>query len=89
MLDDVYTAADNGKATMLLSLDLSAAFDTIDHHILVERLRVSFGVTGAALAWISSYLTNRSQAVQIGADRSNVSTCSFGVPQGSVLGPIL
>ena len=50
MLDDVYTAADNGKSTMLLSLDLSAAFDTIDHHILVERRRASFGITGAALA---------------------------------------
>jgi len=87
--DDVYTAADNGQATVLLSLDLSAAFDTIDHHILVERLRVSFGVTGDALDWIASYLADRTQRVQIGTARTSPSSCLFGVPQGSVLGPIL
>ena len=77
------------KPTLLVSLDLSAAFDTIDHSTLLSCLATSFGVNGTALAWISSYLTNRSQTVCIGSVSSDPSICVSGVPQGSVLGPLL
>jgi len=89
LLDSIYHAADNGKATLLFSLDLSAAFDTIDHSILLHRLDHNFGLTGSALTWVQSYLTGRSQVVRIGCHSSGPSTCLAGVPQGSVLGPLL
>ena len=53
--DSIYHAADNGKATLLFSLDLSAAFDTIDHSILLHRLAHSFGLTGSALTWVQCF----------------------------------
>jgi hypothetical protein len=74
---------------MLVLLDLSAAFDTIDHDHLLHRLESVFGITDKALSWFSSYLKGRSQAIQIGECRSTLRRVSFGVPQGSVLGPIL
>ena len=70
-------------------LDLSAAFDTIDHKKLLDLLDVSFGIRGDTLKWFSSYLINRTQSVHIGSTFSTEQTLSFGVPQGSVLGPIL
>ena len=88
-LDHIYSAADRGMPTALVSLDLSAAFDTIDHSILISRLLSSFGIAGPALAWLSSYLFNRSQVVKIGNSSSTTSLLSTGVPQGSVLGPVL
>jgi len=71
-----------------VSVDLSAAFDCLDHNLLLDRLSTSFGIRGSALSQLTSYLTNRSQVVQIGKARSNLVSCSSGVPQGSVLGPI-
>ena len=65
-LDNVFHAADTGSATLLVSLDLSAAFDSIHHNILINCLSSSFGPTGLALDWISSYLCNRRQSVKIG-----------------------
>jgi len=59
LFDRIYSAADNGKPTLLISLDLSAAFDTIDHSVLLKRLSCSFGVAGNVLSWIQSYLTGR------------------------------
>ena len=88
-LDSCFTAIDNRKSTVLLSLDLSAAFNTIDHITFINRLRISFGITGAALNWISSYLAERRLFVQINNARSKICECSTGVPRGSVLGPIL
>ena len=78
-----------GKPLCFFSLDLSAAFDTIDHSILLHRLAHSFGLTGSAFTWVQSYLTGRSQVVRIGSHSSNLSSCLAGVPQGSVLGPLL
>ena len=87
--DDIFTSADHSQPTLLVSLDLSAAFETIDHSTLLSRLATSFGVNGTALAWISSYLTNRSQTVCMGSISSDPSICVSGVPQGSVLGTLL
>ena len=74
---------------ILILLDLSAAFDTIDHDILLTRLRSLLGVEAAALAWFESYLKLRSSAVCVGSMASEMSTLKYGVPQGSVLGPVL
>ncbi len=89
LLDSIYHAADNGLATLLLALDLSAAFDTIDHSILLNRLHTSFGISGLAQAWLSSYLVNRSFSVRLDSFTSSAFPINCGVPQGSVLGPIL
>ena len=86
---DILSAVDNGCVVVLVLLDLTAAFDTIDHAILLSRLRHIFGVTGAALDWLRSYLANRKQLVRIGSDNSFPTSVPFGIPQGSVLGPLL
>jgi len=68
---------------------MSAAFDTIDHSTLLNRLSVGFGVSGSVLTWLKSYLTDRYQCVRVGQASSSPTLCHTGVPQGSVLGPIL
>ena len=88
-LNDIYVTADNGNATALVSLDLSAAFDMIEHSILLRRLQAMFGVTGTALSWLQSYLSGRQQSVRSGSATSSPTLCDTGVPQGSVLGPLL
>ena len=70
LLNDVYCSADSGFRTMLLQLDLSAAFDTIDTSTLLRRLRHTFGVSGPALNWIASYLVGRKQSVRVGQQQS-------------------
>ena len=70
-------------------MDLSAAFDVIDHKIIFQHLEYSYGISGPALAWIISYLTNRSQRIAIGSVFSNDMHLKYGVPQRSVSGPIL
>ena len=74
---------------MLILLDLSAAFDTVDHRILVERLRQWVGISCSALQWFSSYLSDRRFTVSDGNFSSSSETLYCGVPQGSVLGPLL
>ena len=86
---DILQALDSGRVAALVLLDLSAAFDTIDHSILTERLHKSFGISGDALTWMISYLRQRNQQVVIGNTPSDDVTIEFGVPQGSVLGPKL
>ena len=75
--------------TLLALLDVSAAFDLVDHDILLERLRRSFGVLGTALSWLESFIRGRTQSVAIGGRISGWRAIRFGVPQGSVLGPLL
>ena len=87
--NDIMLAMDNQKVVLLLLLDLSAAFDTVDHGIMLSRLENRFGVKGTALKWFESYLTDRSQSVCIHGTRSEEQMLRFGVPQGSVLRPIL
>ena len=82
-------AIDNGNLSLLTLLDLSAAFDTIDHSILLERLQTSFGIDGLLLKWVKSCLSNRHQKVKSDNNLSNVLPILYGVPQGSVLGPLL
>ena len=82
-------AIDNGNLSLLTLLDLSAAFDIIDHSILLERLQKSFGIEGLHLKWVKSYLSNRHQKVKIDNNLPNVLPILYGVPQCSVLGPLL
>ena len=84
---DIMEALDQGSMVILVMLDLSAAFDTIDHGMLLKRLQHSFGITSRALEWLSSYFSNRSQCVAIENSKSEPKTLRYGVPQGSVLGP--
>ncbi len=87
--NDVLNELDDQKVVMLLLLDLSAAFDTIDHDILLNRLSERCGIQGMALKWMKSYLSNRYQKVKINDSYSELKEVKYGVPQGSVLGPIL
>ena len=87
--NDLLRAVDTHGAAILVMLDLSAAFDTIDHATLLKALEFQCGITGTVLKWFGSYLSGRVQAVKIGSVLSAFLNLAFGVPQGSVLGPIL
>lgn len=87
--NDIHLSIARGDSSALILLDLSAAFDTIDHEILLERLSSWFGLGSTALNWFRSYLSERTQKVKVGNHFSNPSKLPFGVPQGSVLGPLL
>ncbi len=88
--NDIVMAMDSQKVVILTLLDLSAAFDTVDHCILLERLERRFGVKGTVLDWFRSYLSDRTQSIALpGGTRSEPQKLTCGVPQGSVLGPIL
>ena len=89
VLSDILKAIDAGDLALLTLLDLSAAFDTVDHATLLQRLKVTYSLSGAVLRWFSSYLNGRKQYVRCGAARSESKLIKCGVPQGSVLGPIL
>ena len=82
---DIATALDSNCCAVLAMLDLSAAFDTIDHPVLVDRLKYSFGIIGSALMWMKSYLEIRTRRVAIGYVLSDVINIKYGVPQGSDL----
>ena len=87
--NDILMAMDEGKCIILLLLDLSAAFDTVDHDRLMYILFHEIGLRGHVLAWFESYLFQRRQAVGINGKLSDFLDTQYGVPQGSVLGPIL
>jgi hypothetical protein len=87
--NDILTSMDKGKCIILILLDLSAAFDTIDHDKLLNHLRRRYGIEAEALQWFKSYLTGRTQTVKINDMTSGKHKLTCGVPQGSVLGPLL
>jgi len=89
VLTDILLAVDAGDLSALVLLDLSAAFDTVDHGILLHRLDSSYQIVGSVQQWFQSYLSNRLQHVEVGSSSSSPRSMVCGVPQGSVLGAIL
>ena len=87
--NDIVSSLDPGKAVALTLLDLSVAFDTIDHSFLYDCLYDWFGLDGTVLLWIKSYLSNQKQKIKICDSFSDSVILPFGVPQGSILGPLL
>ena len=88
MVDKIQRAIDNKNYSCGVFIDLCKAFDTVDHHILLDKLEY-YGIRGIAHKWFSSYLSNRSQFVSLGQMESGPQQILCGVPQGSVLGPLL
>jgi hypothetical protein len=85
--NDILMQLDAGKGVLLCLLDLSAAFDTIDHNIFLQRLTSRFGIEGSVLTWYTSYLQDRFQSVSVNGATSIPRHLTFGFPQGSVSGP--
>ena len=86
---DLLMMMDKRDNAVLLLLDLSAAFDTINHKLLLEKLQYKYNITGTVLTWIKSYLSERKFKVLINNSLSSECTLEIGVPQGSILGPLL
>ena len=87
-LSEIYEEIDNGGNGAVLFLDLAKAFDTVDHAILIDKLKL-LGFKASTQTWFKSYLTNRCQSTKVGNTVSAVSNISCGVPQGSILGPLV
>ena len=87
LTNDILHGFENDKCTIVLFLDLSAAFDTVDIDLLLSILKLEIGIDGIALQWLKSFLTGRTQKVRVGSCFSNQAEVNHGVPQGSILGP--
>ena len=88
LVEQIASAIDGQRCCAGVFIDLKKAFDTVDHELLVEKLKV-YGIRGVANKWLQNYLTNRKQYVVIDDHSSDMLDMTCGVPQGSVLGPIL
>lgn len=86
--DDIIRAMKKGELTLIAFADFSKGFDTVDHSIVIRKLH-AIGLSKTALLWILSYLSNRQQFVQVNDKKSPLKDVLFGVPQGSVLGPVI
>ena len=89
LTNDVQQMLSENKMIILIKLDLSAAFDTVDHGVLLNLLQNKFGISGTALSWLTSYLSGRTFSVRIGSVNGKRVLLVYGVPQGSILGPLL
>ncbi len=89
MTSDIFRSLDKTRVSLLCSFDLSSAFDCVNHETLLKRLRLSFGLEATVLKWFQSFLSDRLQCISFGDSFSNYRSVSCGVPQGSVLGPLL
>lgn len=87
-VDKLYSSLDNNRSCLGVFLDLSKAFDTIDHTILLSKLQ-HYGIRGTTLNWIDSYISNRHQYISYKNTHSHLAEIQCGVPQGSILGPLL
>ena len=81
-------SAEERLVSLLILFDLSAAFDTLDHKIMLDRLSLTFGIRGTALPWLASWLLKRTQCVVLNDVTSSSLPLLYGLPQGSVLGKI-
>ncbi len=88
MTDEWLSNINSGNVTGLIYIDLRKAFDTVNHHIMIQKL-TAYGVTGDSWNWFCSYLDSRSQNVQWQGETSEQKSITVGVPQGSILGPLL
>ncbi len=88
VIDNVYEELDAGNHVVGVFLDLKKAFDTVQHNILIEKLE-NYGIRGVASKWITSYLKDRNQYVMVDNVKSSIKSIGCGVPQGSILGPLL
>ena len=88
IIDRITESLDKGDYAIGIFLDFSKAFDTVDHNILLHKLQ-NYGIRGIALDWFNSYLMNREQFVTYNSIKSNKLRITCGVPQGSILGPLL
>ena len=89
IMNDILLNMNNQCVTLLIVLDLSAAFDAVNHDTMPRRLEYSFCIQGKALSWFASYLSGRTQQIMINESLSKPFKLEFGVPQGSCLGPLL
>ena len=89
LMNDLLWSMENQEVTALMAIDLSAAFDTVDHNVLLSVLNVKFGIEGAVLSWFDTYLRPRCCQVIINSVFSETKNLSYSVPQGSCAGPVL
>ena len=89
VFDDIQNNINNNKCIALVTLDSSSAFDTVDHQILIDKLKNQFYVQDEALKLLESYITDRKFCVDINGEMSEEKILKYGVPQGSLLGPLL
>ena len=88
LVDKITKSQDMGDIVIAILIDLKKAFDTVDHKILLRKLN-AYGIRGNMLKWFESYLSNRTQYVVFDGEKSDTNSIKCGVPQGSILGPLL
>ena len=89
LINNIYQGFENNEFTVGIFVDLKKVFDTVNHSILLDKLCYYHGIRGIPLTWLSSYLSNRQQYVLVNEYSSPYNTIKCGMPQGSVLGPLL
>ena len=88
LVNQLYQSFDESKFTLGIFIDLSKAFDTVDYKILTKKLELN-GIKDCNLRWFESYLSKRKKFIKYGGKQTNIETITCGVPQGSILGPLL